>query len=162
MSDETSGMSDQTGPIEPASADTAEAPAPPPSQPAYAVQPAAQQRPHFADTVMGMRSVVATAVLCVLVGGLGGFALGHTTGNDDHRMMMRGPGMFQRGPFPYGPGGFGSGPGSGSGNGSGSGSNGYDPRFNGTPQRRFDGTPPANPSAPTTPSPSQGSGKSPG
>lgn len=137
-------MSNETGPTEPEASAAAGAPMPPSAsgewQQAYAGQPLPQQRPHFADQVMGMRSVVATALLCVLVGGLGGFALGHAGRGDDDRMMMRGPGMFQqRGAMPNPPGGFGYGQG------------GLAPRFNGTPQRRFDGTPPQ--SAVPSPSP---------
>lgn len=135
-------MSDETGPIEP----EAGAPVPPPAgYPAYAVpQGPAQPRPRFADQVMGMRAVVATALACLVVGGLGGFVLGHATGQDDR--MMRGPGFFQqRGAFPNLPNGFQRGP-----------------MYGGTPQRRFDGTPPSQGSAPfNAPSapPSTGSGK---
>jgi hypothetical protein len=93
-----------------------------------------QQRPRFADQVMGMRAVVATALACLIVGGLGGFALGRATGNGDNR-MLRGPGMFQqRGALPSTP--------RGTRNGSGYGSGGLSPRFDGTPQRRLQGTPP--------------------
>ena len=74
---------DQTRPLDP------DAPAPP---------PAAHQRPRFADQVMGMRAVVATAIACLIVGGLGGFALGRATGDD--RGFGRGPHMFQRGMLP--------------------------------------------------------------
>jgi hypothetical protein len=103
-------MSDEeTGPVEP------EAPAPPPEQgrPAYAMPvpagspevTAASPRPRFADQVMGMRAVVATAVACLIVGGLGGFALGHAD-RDDGGRFGHGPGFFhQRGAFPQGPGG---------------------------------------------------------
>jgi hypothetical protein len=103
--------------------------------PGMVPQMSPQQRPRFADQVMGMRAVVATALACLIVGGLGGFALGRATGNGDNR-MLRGPGMFQqRGAFPNSPRG-------GTGNGYGSGSGGLSPRFDGTPQRRFQGTGP--------------------
>src|SRR5215471_18077998 len=105
---------DETRPIE------SEAPTPPPTppqgpsptspanggtaaQPAYATPvppgyyPAyAQERPRFADQVLGMRAVVAVAVACLLIGGLTGFILGRASAyNRDG---------FQRGPmmFPYG------------------------------------------------------------
>lgn len=78
----------------------------PAGYPAYAAAMATPPRPRFADQVMGMRAVVATAIACLIVGGLGGFALGHATGNDD-RGFGRGPGMFnQRGTFPNGQNGF--------------------------------------------------------
>ena len=161
-------MSDDTGPVE-AGAEAPEPPVPPASpgqgQPAYALpyppgypayaggQPLPgmqQQRPRFADQVMGMRAVVATALACLIVGGFGGYALGRATGNGDSR-MMRGPGMFQqRGAFPGTP------------QGNGYGSGGFAPRFDGTPQRRFGGTPSpgAVPGGPPSPTPSQGSGQS--
>jgi hypothetical protein len=118
---------DETRPIEP------DAPTPPPAsptpsvagheeapaqpagqaQPAYAMQPqyagypvyAAQQRPRFADQVLGMRAVVATALACLIVGGLSGFVLGHAAAGDDGR-FGNGPGggFFQQGGgFPDGP-----------------------------------------------------------
>jgi hypothetical protein len=65
---------------------------------AHAPPPAAHQRPRFADQVMGMRAVVATAIACLIVGGLGGFALGRATGDD--RGFGRGPHMFQRDMLP--------------------------------------------------------------
>jgi hypothetical protein len=111
---------DQTRPIEP------EAPAPPPAPqqaavpgdapgqaqqpayamplpagyPAYAAAMATPPRPRFADQVMGMRAVVATAIACLIVGGLGGFALGRATGDDGGGRFGPGPGVFQRGTFP--------------------------------------------------------------
>ena len=107
---------DQTRPIDP------EAPTPPPQpppeapqQPAYAMPlppgyPAygapPQQRPRFADQVLGMRAVVAVALACLIIGGLSGWILGHAAGTDDGR----GPGLFQRGPFPDGSNGFPNGP----------------------------------------------------
>ena len=107
---------DQTRPIDP------EAPTPPPQpppeapqQPAYAMPlppgyPAygapLQQRPRFADQVLGMRAVVAVALACLIIGGLSGWILGHAAGRDDGR----GPGFFQRGPFPDGSNGFPNGP----------------------------------------------------
>jgi hypothetical protein len=107
---------DETGPIEPdapgppTAAPTAAQPAYamplpagfPVGYPAYAVPP---QRPRFADQVMGMRAVAATALACLIVGGLGGFVLGRATGADDNRFGVRGPGFIQqRGAFPNGPG----------------------------------------------------------
>src|SRR3954453_17786780 len=107
---------DETRPIEP------EAPAPPPqgaqeaqqaqeaqpqpSPPTYAAQQpayamplpagypayAAQQRPRFADQVLGMRAVVAVALACLVIGGLSGWILGHAAGTDGGR--FGGPGGF--------------------------------------------------------------------
>ena len=104
---------DQTRPIEP------DAPVPPPEpeaaqqQPAYAMPLpvgypayAAQQRPRFADQVLGMRAVVAVALVCLIIGGLSGWILGHAAGSDNER----GPGFMQRGPFPDGSNGFQNGP----------------------------------------------------
>jgi hypothetical protein len=104
----------------------------PAGYPAYAVPP----RPRFADQVLGMRAVVATALICLIVGGLLGFVLGRATGDDHGRFGGPGPGFFQRrGDFPNGPGTFrlpnGQTP------------NGQSPGTrNGIPQQRFDGTNP--------------------
>jgi len=76
----------------------------PAGYPAYA----AQQRPRFADQVMGMRAVVAVALACLIVGGLTGFILGHATGSDDG--FGRGPGGFQQRILPNGQDGFPNGP----------------------------------------------------
>jgi hypothetical protein len=118
---------DETRPIEPdaptsppatstpSAAGHEEAPAQPVGQahPAYALHPqyagypayAAPQRPRFADQVLGMRAVVATALACLVVGGLSGFVLGHAAARDDGR-FGNGPGggFFQQGGgFPGGP-----------------------------------------------------------
>jgi hypothetical protein len=106
---------DETRPIDP------EAPVPPPAaqptaqptaQPAYAMPVpagypayAAQQRPRFADQVMGMRAVVAVALACLIIGGLSGFILGHAAGSDGGRFGP-GPGGFQQRTFPNGQNGF--------------------------------------------------------
>jgi len=83
---------DQTRPIEP------EAPSPlPAGHPTYA----AQQRPRFADQVLGMRAVVAVALACLIIGGLSGWILGHAAAGDDGRLGP-GPGFMQRGTFPGG------------------------------------------------------------
>ena len=80
-------------------------------QPAYAMPlPAGypaygapqQQRPRFADQVIGMRAVIVVALVCLLVGGLAGAVLGRATGNND-RFGGPGGGFFQRGGFPGGP-----------------------------------------------------------
>jgi hypothetical protein len=76
----------------------------PPGYPAYA----AQQRPRFADQVMGMRGVVATALACLIIGGLGGWILGHAAASDGGRFGR--PGFIQRGSFPDGRNGFPNGP----------------------------------------------------
>jgi hypothetical protein len=107
---------DETRPIEP------EAPAPQaqPSPPTYAGQQpahamplpagypayAGQQRPRFADQVLGMRAVVVIALACLIIGGLSGWILGHAAGTDGGR--FGGPGGFiqQRGTFPGGQDGF--------------------------------------------------------
>src|SRR5262249_52667617 len=69
----------------------------PAGYPAYA----AAQRPRFADQVMGMRGVVATALAALVIGAFIGFALGWATGDDHHEGFGRGPGFFQqRGAFP--------------------------------------------------------------
>jgi hypothetical protein len=73
----------------------------PPGYPAYAAQP----RPRFADQVMGMRGVVATALACLIIGGLSGWILGHAAGSDDGR-FGRGPGVFIHRGFPDGQNGF--------------------------------------------------------
>jgi hypothetical protein len=104
---------DETRPIEPEGPEAPVPPAPPAAaQPAYAMPLpagypayAVPQRPRFADQVMGMRAVVATALACLIVGGLGGFVLGRATGEDHARFMGPGGGFFQqRGAFPDGPG----------------------------------------------------------
>jgi hypothetical protein len=127
---------DETRPIEPeASAPPPQADSPEPheaqpqpsaptyasGQPAYAMpQPAplpagypaygGQQRPRFADQVLGMRAVVAVALACLIIGALSGWILGHAAGTDGER--FGGPGGFvqQRGTFPGGPDGFPHGP----------------------------------------------------
>jgi hypothetical protein len=71
----------------------------PPGYPAYALQ---QERPRFFDQVLGMRAVVATALACLIVGGLSGFILGHAAGSDDGG-FGRGGFFQQRGAFPGGP-----------------------------------------------------------
>lgn len=97
-------MDDDTRPTDP------DAPVPPAyamplpaGYPAYA----AQQRPRFADQVLGMRAVVAVALACLIIGGLSGFILGHAAGSDDRRFGgfdggNGGPGFFQQrgGSFP--------------------------------------------------------------
>jgi hypothetical protein len=136
---------DDTRPIDP------EAPAPPPpateasqqpppygatyaaGQPPYAMPVpagypayAAQQRPRFADQVMGMRAVVAVAIACLLIGGLSGAILGRASA-DNHEGFVRGPGdftYFQRGPFVNPPNGFPNQPNGNSKQGFGQGQNG--------------------------------------
>ena len=106
---------DETRPIDPA------APAPPPAAPApeatppgpaYAMPlpagypaygvPPAQQRPRFADQVLGMRAVVAVALACLIIGGLSGFILGHAAGSDGGRFGRAPGGFFQQRVFPNG------------------------------------------------------------
>jgi hypothetical protein len=114
---------DETRPIEPdaPTPPPQPEPAPQPEAPAYAAQPAyamplpagqpayaAQQRPRFADQVLGMRAVVAVALACLIIGGLSGWILGHAAGSDRGRFGP-GPGFMQRG-FPDGSNGFPGGP----------------------------------------------------
>jgi hypothetical protein len=85
-----------TDPDAPVAPTAAVAPAPP-GQPVYA----AQERPRFADQVMGMRAVVAVALACLVIGGLSGYILGHAAGSDGR--FGPGPGFFQeRRAFPQG------------------------------------------------------------
>jgi hypothetical protein len=77
----------------------------PAGYPAYAVPPPQQERPRFADQVLGMRAVVAVALACLIIGGLSGFILGHAAGSDGGR-FGGGPGFMQRGPLPNGSNGF--------------------------------------------------------
>lgn len=115
MNDDTPAMSDDNDgrPIAP------EAPAPPPAAPAAETAPPAyamplpagypaygvppvQQRPRFADQVLGMRAVVAVALACLVIGGLSGWILGHAAAGDDGRFGP-GPGVFQQRGLPNGP-----------------------------------------------------------
>jgi hypothetical protein len=70
---------------------------------------APQQRPRFADQVLGMRAVVAVAIACLIIGGLSGWILGHAAASDNGR-FGRGPGFLQRGSFPDGQNTFPGGP----------------------------------------------------
>jgi hypothetical protein len=72
----------------------------PAGYPAYGVPPA-QQRPRFADQVLGMRAVVAVALACLIIGGLSGWILGHAAARDDGG-FGRGPGIFQQRGLPNG------------------------------------------------------------
>ena len=121
---------DQTRPLAP------EAPVPASATPQPADYPVYAPRPRFADQVMGMRAVVATSLACLIVGGVGGFALGRATGDDNGRFGGPGGGFFQqRGTMPNGPG-TGQPPNGQFPNGSTPGTR------NGTPPQRFDGSNP--------------------
>ncbi len=121
MSDDETRPIEPEAPLPPAQPEAqqgppAGAPAPTTGQPAYAmpIPPgypayAAQQRPRFADQVLGMRAVVAVALACLIIGGLSGWILGHAAGSDDGG-FGRGPGFLQRGSFPEGQNGFGNQP----------------------------------------------------
>ena len=113
---------DETRPIDPEA--PARPPTPPPrlepQPPAYAMPLragypayAAQQRPRFADQVLGMRAVVAVALACLIIGGLSGFILGRAAGDSQNR-FFQGPGGFagfeQPGTFPTAPNGTSNGP----------------------------------------------------
>ncbi|HEY3530724.1 MAG TPA: hypothetical protein VGK78_16370 [Nocardioides sp.] len=114
MSDDETRPIDPDAPVPPPATEKPPAYAAPPQlggQPAYAMPlppgyPAypAQQRPRFADQVMGMRGVVAVALACLIIGGLSGFILGRASGDGQDR-LVRGPGFgyFQGGPFQNGP-----------------------------------------------------------
>lgn len=82
----------------------------------------ASDRPRLRDRVLGMRGVAAVAVAGLILGGVGGTAIGAVAGHDDHREGRpefggrefggpsrdgRGPGQFQGRP---GGGQFGGGP----------------------------------------------------
>jgi len=113
---------DETRPIEPdapaappasapeaATAPDAGAPQPGPAHPAYATPLpagypayAAQQRPRFADQVLGMRAVIAVAIACLLIGGLSGAILGRASADNGDRFGNGG--FFHQGDgFPGGP-----------------------------------------------------------
>src|SRR3954452_9112923 len=115
---------DETRPLEPGAPASTHAseednhPKPPAqaAQPAYAMPLpagyptyAAQQRPRFADQVLGMRAVVAVALACLIIGGLSGWILGHAAGSDGD-LFGPGPGFMQRGKFPDGSNGLPNGP----------------------------------------------------
>jgi hypothetical protein len=113
MSDDETRPIDREAPAPPAQPEGQQPPAA--GQPAYAMPLpmgypyAAQQRPRFADQVLGMRAVVAVALACLIIGGLSGWILGHAAGSDDGR-FGRGPGFIQRDGFPDGQNGFPNGP----------------------------------------------------
>jgi hypothetical protein len=73
----------------------------PPPVPAYAAYdqpPDHQAGPGFWDRVVGMRGVIAVALACVVLGGVGGTVLGATTnGGDDRFGGHGGPGAFPGG-----------------------------------------------------------------
>jgi hypothetical protein len=88
-------MNDQTEPIQPTPAQ----PLPPEG---YAhPDPVPAAGPRFRDRVLGMRSVAAVALASLVLGGLGGAALGAVSagGDEDRR---GGPGGFGRPPFQQG------------------------------------------------------------
>ncbi|MFZ2015971.1 MAG: hypothetical protein WAV00_19315 [Nocardioides sp.] len=66
-----------------------------PGYPGYPGYPPAP-RPRFRDQVLGMRAVIAVALVALVIGGLGGALLGALAhhGGDDR---FGGPGGFQRG-----------------------------------------------------------------
>jgi hypothetical protein len=61
-----------------------------PSHPGYPSAP----RPRFRDQVLGMRAVIAVALIALVIGGLGGALLGALSNNDDR---FGGPGGLPRG-----------------------------------------------------------------
>jgi hypothetical protein len=131
MSDDETRPIDPEAPVPPPAAEQQQ-PGPDPGQPyaghayaghAYAGQPypsqpyampvppgyppyAAQQRPRFADQVLGMRAVVATALACLIIGGLSGFILGRASSHEQDVIVRPGFGNLQRGAFPNGPNAF--------------------------------------------------------
>ncbi len=76
-----------------------------PGQPGYPGYPGypPPERPRFRDQVLGMRSVIAVALVALVIGGLGGALLGALSngGGNDARFGGRGggfpPGGFQQG-----------------------------------------------------------------
>ncbi len=66
-----------------------------PAHPGYPGYPPGP-RPRFRDQVLGMRAVIAVALVALVIGGLGGALLGTlaNSGGDDR---FGGPGGFQRG-----------------------------------------------------------------
>lgn len=91
--------SDDTSTLEPGA--PAAPPHVPPPVPAYAAHdqpPAHQPRPRFWDRVLGMRGVIAVALACVVLGGVGGAVLGAAAnGGDDGFGGPGGPGGFRGG-----------------------------------------------------------------
>jgi uncharacterized membrane protein len=115
MSDDETRPIEPDAPAPPASAPEATAtpdagtPQPGPAQPAYAMPLpagypayAAQQRPRFADQVLGMRAVIAVAIACLLIGGLSGAILGRASADNGDR-FGNGGFFHQGGGFPGGP-----------------------------------------------------------
>ncbi len=111
-------MSDQTPPEEPGQEPsqqpleepTAELPREPAAEPELGAEPApVVASPRWQDRVLGVRGVAAVAAGALLVGGLGGFALGHVVDQDrgDWRQggsgWHRGPGGQGGGPDGWGP-----------------------------------------------------------
>ncbi len=108
MSDQTPQESDgrpgEPTPEEPTAELPREQEAAPAAAPAAAAATAA---PGWQDRVLGMRGVAAVAAGALLLGGLGGFALGHVVDHDRDDWRQGGPGWHR------GPGGQGGGPGGG-------------------------------------------------
>jgi hypothetical protein len=89
--------SDHTSTLEPdAPAAPPYAPPPVPSYAGLDQPPTYQPRPRFWDRVLGMRGVIAVALACVVLGGVGGAFLGaRTDGGDDGFGGRGGPGGFR-------------------------------------------------------------------
>jgi hypothetical protein len=85
---------DQTSTLDPDA--PAAPPYAPPPVPAYAAAEP-PSRPRFVDQVLGMRAVLAVALACVVLGGVGGAILGATTNGGDSGFGGRGPGGFPGG-----------------------------------------------------------------
>jgi hypothetical protein len=64
-------------------------------------QSGAPVRPRLRDIVLGLRGVIAVAIASLIVGGLGGWALGASTTNNGNDRGGFGPGQFQRGNLPH-------------------------------------------------------------
>jgi hypothetical protein len=91
-------MSDSDQPSPHASDVPSAPPYVPPPLPPYAAhdQPSAREpRTPFRDRVIGLRAVIAVALACVVLGGVGGTVLGATTNGGDDR--FGGPGAFPGG-----------------------------------------------------------------
>lgn len=94
------------GPYVPPYAGPGGQPAGYPAYPGYPGYPPAEH-PRFRDQVLGMRAVIAVALVALVIGGLGGALLGALSAGGDDGRFGGPPGAFGQGGF--GQGGFGQG-----------------------------------------------------
>ncbi|MDQ4051721.1 MAG: hypothetical protein M3237_03345 [Actinomycetota bacterium] len=68
-----------------------------PDQPAVTETPAkeAPARTRWRERALGFRGVVAVALATLILGGLGGTAIGMAVSGDDHDRQRQGPGDFE-------------------------------------------------------------------